>query len=137
MLQSISTSSTLIIFFSLISCGSIDGSNPPDFNDGGKAVNALKNEWKCEDIKFDHPSDGSKDSVLSIRIINSTSGMKASVDEQLEQFKSIASQIKHALTKPERYNEFHISLVKSTGNSFAGTQSTYTYNASIPVSELK
>ena len=95
----------------LVSCG-MEESNPPEFNDGGNAVKTMQKEWKCEGIEFSQPDDASRDSALTIRIVNSKSVANTPSGERFEQAKLIASQIRHALLNPERYSEYNITWVK-------------------------
>jgi len=108
--------------------------NPPEFKDGGNTVKTMQKEWKCDAIEFSQPADNTKDSALTIRIVNSKSVANTPNGERFEQAKSIASQIRRVLANPERFSEYNITWVKEEGSIIWRSRTFNTSN--VPVSLL-
>jgi hypothetical protein len=133
---SISFLTTIALVILLISCNSFK-SHPPAFNDGGAAVNIVKNDWQCESVEFENWGDNDlKDSTLTICLINSKSVPSSSADSGYSQMKTIANQIRHSLAKPQLYNSYNVIFVKASGEGFAQAR-VHSAGANIPLDQLK
>ncbi|HEY0669885.1 MAG TPA: hypothetical protein VGD22_17010 [Sphingobacteriaceae bacterium] len=111
-----------------------NNSTAPLFVDGGRTIDSLKLQYLCQDIEFENwEEDDFSDSSLTVCFINSKIDplkMKDSINWTL-----IASKIKNAVTKPERYKSYYIIFVKrETVNGL--TSSSHTAGSDIPSDDL-
>lgn len=130
-----------VLFLSVIticfSGCSNDTSLPPEFNDGGKALETLKITYRCESIEFENwEDDDTADSALTICLINSQmlSSVK-SAEEKYEHLVAVAAQIKGSLRYPEKYKSYDVVFVERMGFSLAG-RSLNSFSGNIPAQTL-
>ena len=106
----------LSVLFSFVSCS--DNSMPPTFKDGNNTISGLQSKYKCEGIEFENWEDDDKtDSTLTICLINSSALPSTAVDQSYLVLKEIATQVKHAVKRPELYKSYYVIFVKKQ-NSF-------------------
>ena len=141
MTQKIDIMSDLIrVLFLLVICFSGCSNNtsvPPDFNDGGKALENLKITYQCESIEFENwEDDDAVDSALTICLINSQilSSVK-STEQKWEHLIAVASQIKQCLKYPEKYKSYEVIFVERKGFSLSG-RSLNSVSGDIPAQAL-
>lgn len=130
-----------VLFLSVIticySGCSKDTSVPPEFNDGGKAVEKLKITYQCEGIEFENwEDDDTADSALTICLINSQilPSIK-SAEERYGHLVAVASQIKQSLKYPEKYRSFDVVFVERKGFTVSGP-SINSFSGDIPSQTL-
>lgn len=125
----------LVSSFFIFGCNHIS-SVKPAFKDGDRTLHNLISKYQCENIEFENwTSDDLKDSTLTICLINSKTFHRMSPDSSLEEFKSVASQIKHSLEKPDAYNSYYVIFVKKEGN-FVWQTRNHSAGSDIPSSDL-
>ncbi|NEU09708.1 hypothetical protein GZH53_15375 [Flavihumibacter sp. R14] len=132
-----------VLFLSVITicyAGCVKGTSssvPPEFNDGGKAVENIKIAYQCESIEFENwEDDDAADSVLTICLINSQMlACVKSAEEKFEHLVAVASQIKPSLKYPEKYKSYHVVFVEQKGFSLSG-RSVNSVSGDIPAQSL-
>ena len=111
----------LTILLCFYNCTSNDTKNKglaeieqPEFADNGKAIDSLKKVYNCESVDYENWGDKkATDSCLTVCLINSSKVPTGNnIDENVNQFKSIALTINKSLAKPQTYKSFYIIFVK-------------------------
>jgi hypothetical protein len=89
---------SLILSICLYNCSS-SNSTPPEFVDGGKTIDSLKNAYNCQGIEYENwEDDDATDSSLTVCFINSNKIPTGNPDESYEQLKGIATKAHSAGT---------------------------------------
>lgn len=122
--------------YALYSAVNDTASKPPEFRDGGAAVDGLKKTYRCTAIEFENwEEEDATDDVLTVCLVNCPQVGTGDPDRKHRAFVSVAAQIKRALKHPERYRSYYIIFVRREYQS-GQTFSTHTAGATIPADGL-
>lgn len=111
----------LTILLCFCNCKSNDTKNKglaeikqPEFTDNGKTIDSLKKVYNCESVDYENwGNKKATDSCLTVCLINSSKVPTGNnIDENVNQFKSIALTINKSLAKPQAYKSFYIIFLK-------------------------
>ena len=127
----------LLLFITFYGCsGKEQLSIKPNFSDNGKVIDSIKNAYQAQVIEYENwEADDSKDSTLTVCIVNSKKLPSKDPDIASQEFKSIASVIRNSLLDNTNYKSYYIIFVKTDTSGLMQVRS-HTAGADISVELL-
>lgn len=127
----------LLLFITFYGCsGKEQPSIKPKFSDNGKAIDSIKNAYLAQVIEYENwEADDSKDSTLTVCIVNSKKLPSKDPDIASQEFKRIASVIRNSLLDNTNYKSYYIIFVKTDTSGLMQVRS-HTAGADISVELL-
>lgn len=127
----------LLLFITFYGCsGKEQRSIKPNFSDNGKVIDSIKKAYQAQVIEYENwEADDSKDSTLTVCIVNSKKLPSKDPDIASQEFKSIASVIRNSLLDNTNYKSYYIIFVKTDTSGLMQVRS-HTAGADISVELL-